>query len=90
MNKSELVERMAEDAGIPKEAAGNALDALIDAITLALQNGESVSILGFGSFSVREYAAREGRNPQTKKKIKIPATKRPVFKAGKTLKEAVK
>ncbi len=90
MNKSELVERMAEEAGISKAAAGQALDALIETITLALQNGETVSILGFGSFSVREYAAREGRNPQTKKKIKIPATKRPVFRAGKTLKEAVK
>jgi DNA-binding protein HU-beta len=89
MNKSDLIDAMAEAADVSKSAAGRALDALTDAIAVALKNGETVSILGFGTFSIKERAARMGRNPQTGATIEIAASKTPSFKAGKALKDAV-
>jgi DNA-binding protein HU-beta len=89
MNKSDLIEAMAEAGDISKSAAGRALDALTDAVAVALKNGESVSLIGFGTFSVKERAARTGRNPQTGASIEIAASKTPAFKAGKALKDAV-
>ncbi|MES9904170.1 MAG: HU family DNA-binding protein [Sedimenticola sp.] len=89
MNKTELVDAMADAADISKAAAGRALDGLIDGITEALKNGDQVSVIGFGSFTVRERAARTGRNPQTGATIQIKASKNPAFKAGKALKDAV-
>ena len=88
MNKSELIEAIAASADIPKAAAGRALDAVIESVTGALKAGDSVVLVGFGVFSVRDRAARIGRNPQTGKEIQIAAAKNPTFKAGKTLKEA--
>lgn len=89
MNKAELVEAMAEAADLPKAAAGRALDGMIDTITKALQDGDTVSVIGFGSFVVRDRAARSGRNPKTGETIQIAASKSPAFKAGKALKDAV-
>ena len=89
MNKSELVDQMADAADISKAAAGRALDGMVEAITKALKDGEQVSIIGFGSFTVRERAARTGRNPQTGATIAIKASRNPSFKAGKALKDAV-
>jgi DNA-binding protein HU-beta len=89
MNKSDLIEAMADAAEISKSAAGRALDGLTDAIAVALKNGENVSLIGFGTFSVKERAARTGRNPQTGASIQIGASKTPSFKAGKALKDAV-
>jgi DNA-binding protein HU-beta len=89
MNKSELIDAMAEAADIPKAAAGRALEALTDSIAVALKNGDAVSIIGFGTFTVKERAARTGRNPQTGASIEIAASKSPSFKAGKALKDAV-
>lgn len=89
MNKSELIEAMAEAGDISKTAAGRALDAMIDAIAVALKKGETVSLIGFGTFSVKERAARTGRNPQTGAAIEIAASKTPSFKAGKALKDAL-
>jgi len=89
MNKSNLVEAMAEAADISKSAAGRALDGLMDAIAVALKEGDTVSVIGFGTFFVKERAARTGRNPQTGKTIEIAASKVPAFKAGKALKDAV-
>ncbi|MEJ1298381.1 MAG: HU family DNA-binding protein [Candidatus Sedimenticola sp. (ex Thyasira tokunagai)] len=89
MNKTELIDAMADAADISKAAAGRALDGLIGGITEALKNGDQVSVIGFGSFSVRERAARTGRNPQTGATIQIKASKNPAFKAGKALKDAV-
>jgi DNA-binding protein HU-beta len=90
MNKSELVEAMAEAADISKAAAGRALDGMLESITSALKKGEQVSLVGFGTFSVKERSARTGRNPQTGAAIQIAASKIPGFKAGKALKDAVK
>ncbi|WP_338113714.1 HU family DNA-binding protein [Thiococcus pfennigii] len=90
MNKSQLIERMAEAADISKSAAARALDALTDSIAEGLKNGETISLIGFGTFSIRERAARTGRNPQTGATIEIAASKTPTFKAGKALKDAVK
>ena len=90
MNKSELIEVMAETADISRAAAGRALDGLVEAITDALKNGEQVSLVGFGTFSVKERSARSGRNPQTGETIQIAASRIPGFKAGKALKDAVK
>lgn len=90
MNKSELIEAMAEAADIPKAAAGRALDGMVDAVIEALKSGDQVSLVGFGTFSVKERAARTGRNPQTGATIEIAASKIPGFKAGKALKDAVK
>jgi DNA-binding protein HU-beta len=89
MNKSDLIEVMSEAGDISKTAAGRALDALTDAIAVALKEGETVSVIGFGTFSVKERAARTGRNPQTGATIEIAASKTPSFKAGKALKDAV-
>jgi len=89
MNKSNLVEVMAEAADISKSTAGRALDGLTDAIAIALKEGDTVSVIGFGTFSVKERAARTGRNPQTGETIEIAASKVPTFKAGKALKDAV-
>ncbi len=89
MNKSELIDKVAASADIPKAVAGRALDALIESITGALQEGESVVLVGFGTFAVKDRAARTGRNPQTGNPIEIAAAKIPGFKAGKALKDAV-
>ena len=88
MNKSQLIEKIAAGADISKAAAGRALDSLIGAVTEELQNGEQVALVGFGTFSVRDRAARTGRNPQTGAAIEIAAAKIPAFKAGKALKDA--
>ncbi len=89
MNKSELIEAMADSADISKAAAGRALDGMIDAITQAVKNNDTVSIVGFGTFLLRERAARTGRNPKTGSTIEIAASKAPAFKAGKAFKDAV-
>ena len=89
MNKAELIAAVAEKADLNKKQAELAVNAAVDAITAALQKGDKVQIVGFGAFDVKERAARIGRNPQTKKEIKIPASKVPQFKAGKALKDAV-
>ncbi len=89
MNKGQLIDNIAESADISKAAAGRALDALIDSVTNALVEGDSVSLIGFGAFSVKDRAARTGRNPQTNEPIQIAAAKVPAFKAGKSLKDAI-
>ena len=89
MNKSELVDAIAESAGLSKADAGRALDAEVDTITGALKSGDTVSLVGFGTFTVRDRAARTGRNPRTGETIQIKASKNPAFKAGKALKDAV-
>ncbi len=89
MNKAELIDAIAAAAELSKADAGRALDATVSAITKALKKGDTVTVIGFGSFVVRERAARTGRNPKTKEEIQIPASKNPVFKAGKALKDAV-
>lgn len=88
MTKADLVAAVAE-TGITKKEAGAAVDAAIDAIKASLAKGEKVSLVGFGSFSVKRRKARTGRNPQTGKEIKIKAKNVPVFSAGKGLKDAV-
>ena len=90
MNRQDLIIKIAGEAGVTKKAANLALNAMIDGITLALENGDKVSLVGFGTFKVNHRNARTGVNPQTKEKIQIPARKVPVFKAGKKLKEAVR
>ena len=89
MNKSELIDKVAASADIPKAVAGRALDAVIESITGALQEGESVVLVGFGTFAVKDRAARTGRTPQPGNPIEIAAAKIPGFKAGKALKDAV-
>ena len=89
MNKAELVAELATKTGNTKKASEEAVNAFIDVVTEALKKGEKVQLVGFGSFEVRKRAARKGRNPQTKEEIKIPASKAPVFKAGKALKDLV-
>lgn len=89
MTKSELIASVSEKAGMTKKDAEKAITAVIDSITEALVKGEKVQLVGFGTFEVRDRAARTGINPQTQQKIKIAATKTPAFKAGTTLKEAV-
>jgi DNA-binding protein HU-beta len=89
VNKSELIEAIAATADIPKAAAGRALDAMVDTVADALKKGDQVVLVGFGTFSVKERAARTGRNPQTGQPIEIAAAKIPSFKAGKALKDAV-
>lgn len=89
MNKSQLVDQIAAGADISKAAAARALDATIAAVTESLQAGEDVALVGFGTFAVKERAARTGRNPQTGKEITIAAAKVPSFRAGKVLKDAV-
>jgi nucleoid DNA-binding protein len=90
MNKSDLIDAVASDADISKASAGRAVDAVLGGIGDALGNGDSVSLVGFGTFSVRHRAAREGRNPQTGASMHIAASKVPGFKAGKGLKDKVK
>jgi len=90
MNKSDLVDSVASSADLTKASAARAVDATLDAIGGALGNGDSVSLVGFGTFSVRHRAARDGRNPQTGAPMHIPASKVPGFKAGKGLKDKVK
>ncbi|HYE49600.1 MAG TPA: HU family DNA-binding protein [Azospirillaceae bacterium] len=89
MNKSELTASVAEAAGINKAAADKAIDAVFDAITGALKKGDDVRLVGFGTFSVSERAAREGKNPRTGEAIRIAASKAPKFTAGKGLKDTV-
>ncbi|MGN5232151.1 HU family DNA-binding protein [Aeromonas veronii] len=86
---SQLIDKIADGADISKAAAGRALDAFIDAVGEALKEGDQVALVGFGTFAVRERAARSGRNPQTGATIEIAAGKVPAFKAGKALKDAV-
>ncbi len=89
MQKSNIVEKIAEEAGISKAAADRALKSLLDSVTQALKKGDRVSLVGFGTFSVSKRAARTGRNPQTGEQISIKASKTPKFSAGKSLKDAV-
>ena len=89
VTKADLVNSIAEKAGLSKADAEKALKAFTDAVTEALKAGEKVSLVGFGTFSVGERAARTGQNPQTGAKIEIPAAKVPKFKAGKALKDAI-
>ena len=89
VNKSELIDQIAESADISKTAAARALDATIEAVTSSLKNAESVALVGFGTFLVRERAARSGRNPKTGETIQIAAAKVPAFKPGKALKDAL-
>ncbi len=89
MNKSDLVAVVAEKLGATKRDAEASLNAVVDAITESLVKGEKIQLVGFGSFEVRKRAARKGRNPQTKEEIRIPASKTPVFKAGKAFKDVV-
>ena len=89
MNKAELIAAIAAKTGDTKKVAEATVNAFIDVVTEALVKGDKVQLVGFGSFEVRKRAARKGRNPQTKEEIKIPASKAPVFKAGKALKDLV-
>ncbi len=89
MNKNDLVAEVSESAGLTKADAAKAVDSVLDAITASLKKGDEVRLVGFGTFSVAKRAASEGRNPRTGEKIKIPASKRPKFSAGKALKDAV-
>ncbi|MEH6823278.1 MAG: HU family DNA-binding protein [Motiliproteus sp.] len=89
MNKSELIDAIAASADLSKASAGRALDAALDAVTGALKDNDSVALVGFGTFSVKQRAARTGRNPQTGNPIEIAAATVPAFKAGKALKDAV-
>lgn len=89
MNKAELIEAIADSADITKADAGRALDAMIEVVTKALKEGETVSLVGFGSFVVKERSERQGRNPQTGDAITIQAAKIPSFKPGKALRDAV-
>jgi DNA-binding protein HU-beta len=89
MNKAELIDAVSGQTGLAKADATKAVDAVFDSITGALKSGDSVALLGFGTFVVKDRAARAGRNPRTGETIEIPASKVPGFKAGKALKDAV-
>lgn len=89
MNKAELIDAVAEAADISKAAATRSVDTVLDSISGSLKNGDSVTLIGFGTFSVRARNARTGRNPRTGEALNIPASNMPVFKAGKALKDAV-
>ena len=89
MNKNELIEAVADNADISKSSAGHAVDAVLNAITDALKKNEKVTLVGFGTFEVRQRKARTGRNPSTGETIEIKASNSPAFKAGKALKDAV-
>ena len=89
LNKADLIDTIAEQAEISKAAAAKAFNTFLDSITLALKSGKAVSLLGFGTFSVKARAARTGRNPKTGQPIQIGAAQVPSFKAGKALKDAV-
>ena len=89
MNKAELIAAIAAKTGDTKKATEASVNAFVETVTDSLVKGDKVQLVGFGSFEVRKRAARKGRNPQTKEEIKIPASKAPVFKAGKALKDLV-
>ncbi|MDJ0683373.1 MAG: HU family DNA-binding protein [Alphaproteobacteria bacterium] len=89
MNKNDLVAAVADSSGLSKADAAKAVDSVFDGITGALKSGDEVRLVGFGTFSVAQRAASEGRNPRTGETIQIPASKQPKFKAGKGLKDAV-
>ena len=89
MNKADLIESIANSADLSKASAGRALDAAIEAITKALKKGDTITLVGFGTFSVRHRKARMGRNPRTGEEIQIKASKVPGFKPGKALKDAI-
>ncbi len=89
MNKSELIDAIAEAADLPKSSAGRALDAALEAITAALKKGDTVSLVGFGTFVAKQRAARTGRNPKTGEELTIKASVAPTFKPGKGLKDAL-
>ncbi len=90
MNKSELVDAVANSSELSKASAARAVDAVVEAVTSALKDGDQVSLIGFGTFKISERAARDGRNPRTGETIKIAASRIPTFKAGKAFKDAVK
>jgi DNA-binding protein HU-beta len=90
MNKSDLISQVVESTELSKKDATKAVDAVFEAISTALQNGDKVQLVGFGNFEVRERSARKGRNPQTGEEIEIPASKIPAFKPGKALKDGIK
>ncbi|HHY21990.1 MAG TPA: HU family DNA-binding protein [Bacilli bacterium] len=90
MNKTDLIAAVSERTELTKKDAGNAVNAVFELISETLASGDSVQLIGFGNFEVRDRAARKGRNPQTGEEINIPASKTPAFKPGKQLKEAVK
>ena len=90
MTKTDLISAVAEKSGLTKKDAEKAVAAVIDSITETLANGEKVQLVGFGTFEIRERAERTGRNPRTKEATTIPASKAPVFKAGKAFKDAIK
>ena len=89
MNKAELIAAIAAKTGDTKKGAEESVNAFVNVVTNALAKGDKVQLVGFGSFEVRKRAARKGRNPQTREEIKIPASKAPVFKSGKALKDLV-
>ena len=89
MNKAELISAVAEKTGLSKKDSEKAINATFDTITLSMEAGEKVQLVGFGAFDIKERAARIGRNPKTKEEIEIPASRIPVFKAGKALKDAI-
>ena len=89
MNKKELISLMAEKSSLTKANTENALNAFIETVEECLSNGDSIQLIGFGTFLVKERAARKGRNPRTKEEIEIPATKAPAFKPGKDFKEKI-
>jgi DNA-binding protein HU-beta len=89
MNREELLTAMAEESGLTKKDAAKALDSFVEVIERTVTNGEKVSLVGFGTFELRERKARTGRNPRTSEEIEIPASMAPAFKAGKTFKEKV-
>ncbi len=90
MNKTELIAAMAETSGLSKKDCDAALAAFITTVETALKSGEKVQLIGFGSFEVKERAARTGRNPRTKETVEISASKAPVFKAGQAFKDAIR
>lgn len=89
MNKADFISSVADSAELSKADAGRAVDAMVETITKALKKGDTVTLVGFGTFAIRKRAARTGRNPRTGDAIKIKASKNPAFKAGKALKDAV-
>ncbi len=90
MNKSDLIQAVAENSGLTTKESSSAVDAILEAISDSLAKGDKVQLIGFGTFEVRNRQAREGRNPATGETIKIAASKAPAFKAGKALKDKVK
>ncbi len=89
MNKADMVTKVAEKSDLTKKDAEKAIGAFVDSVAEALSHGDKVQLVGFGTFEVRERAERKGRNPQTREEITIPASKAPVFKPGKALKDMI-